>query len=98
MKPQHISSQHFFAETFDSQYSKLLGFQKRNDSSRSPLANRIEIESKIPILGDIPLLGYLFRSTNIQNSKNEVMFTITAKIVQGMRGERADVVIPISGT
>jgi type IV pilus assembly protein PilQ len=37
--------------------------------------------SKVPILGDIPLLGALFRSTNRQNSRNEVVVLVTPQIV-----------------
>lgn len=37
--------------------------------------------TKVPILGDIPLLGALFRSTNRQNSRNEVVVLVTPQIV-----------------
>jgi type IV pilus assembly protein PilQ len=37
--------------------------------------------SKIPILGDIPLLGALFRSTNRQNTRNEVIVLLTPQIL-----------------
>ena len=57
-----------------------------------------ENESKIPVLGDIPLLGYLFRSTFTQRTKSELLFTITAHILQGLRpSERGPEVVPLSG-
>lgn len=37
--------------------------------------------NKIPILGDLPILGALFRSRNFQERKTEVVFFITPQIV-----------------
>lgn len=37
--------------------------------------------TKVPLLGDIPLLGYLFRSTGKTNDKTELLVFITPKIV-----------------
>jgi type IV pilus assembly protein PilQ len=37
--------------------------------------------SKIPILGDIPLLGSLFRRTNRSNQRNEVIVLLTPQIM-----------------
>lgn len=37
--------------------------------------------SKIPILGDIPLLGALFRQTNRTNQRNEVIVLLTPQIM-----------------
>lgn len=37
--------------------------------------------SKVPILGDIPILGALFRSTNRQNQRQEVIALVTPKIL-----------------
>jgi len=42
---------------------------------------RFESENKVPLLGDIPLLGFLFRSTSRQRSENTVEFHITPRIV-----------------
>jgi len=36
---------------------------------------------KVPILGDIPLLGYLFRSKNTQKEKTELMVFVTPRIM-----------------
>jgi pilus assembly protein CpaC len=38
--------------------------------------------AKIPILGDIPILGLLFRSTRFQNNETELLFVVTAKLVK----------------
>jgi pilus assembly protein CpaC len=38
--------------------------------------------SKIPLLGDIPILGALFRSTRYQNNETELMVMVTPKIVR----------------
>lgn len=44
------------------------------DSDRSTV-------SKIPILGDIPLIGALFRKTNKQNTRQEVIVLLTPQIM-----------------
>ncbi|MFN2528903.1 MAG: type II and III secretion system protein family protein [Candidatus Baltobacteraceae bacterium] len=36
---------------------------------------------KIPLLGDLPILGQLFRSTRYQNSQSDVVFIMTPQIV-----------------
>jgi type IV pilus assembly protein PilQ len=38
--------------------------------------------SKVPILGDIPLLGSLFRSTEKDNERAEVIVLLTPEIVE----------------
>ncbi len=38
--------------------------------------------SKIPVLGDIPILGALFRSTRFSNKETELMVMVTPKIVR----------------
>lgn len=44
--------------------------------------NRVTRElSKIPGLGDIPILGKLFQSRNIQKTHNELMVLVTARLV-----------------
>lgn len=41
-----------------------------------------ESETKVPILGDIPILGFLFRSTSQTRSDTKVEFHITPRIVR----------------
>ncbi len=41
----------------------------------------VKNEWKIPFLGDIPLLGWFFRSKDYQESNNELVFFITPEIV-----------------
>jgi type IV pilus assembly protein PilQ len=49
---------------------------------------------KVPLLGDVPVLGYLFRSNGRTNDKTELLVFITPKIVADLalirRAERAD--------
>jgi pilus assembly protein CpaC len=40
--------------------------------------------SKIPVLGDIPILGNLFKSTSFQKNETELMFIVTAQLVRPM--------------
>lgn len=44
----------------------------------------IKTMSKIPLIGDIPILGALFRSTNSDIAEKELVFFITPKIVTPM--------------
>ena len=45
--------------------------------------------AKFPFLGDIPILGTLFRSTSFQNKESELVFVITPRVVRTMKpGER----------
>ena len=41
----------------------------------------ITVESKVPVLGSIPYLGRLFRSTNKQENRNEVIIVLTPYIL-----------------
>ena len=43
---------------------------------------RFESETKVPILGDIPVLGFLFRSTSQTRNDTTVEFYITPRIVR----------------
>jgi pilus assembly protein CpaC len=45
--------------------------------------------TKFPFLGDVPILGALFRSTHFINNESELMIIITPRIVRAMKpGER----------
>ncbi|HEV2707921.1 MAG TPA: type II and III secretion system protein family protein [Pyrinomonadaceae bacterium] len=44
--------------------------------------NEIRSLSKIPVLGDIPILGTLFSSKSFQKSETELMFIVTAQLVK----------------
>lgn len=37
---------------------------------------------KVPLLGDLPILGALFRSTRFQNNETELLFLVTVKLVK----------------
>jgi type IV pilus assembly protein PilQ len=41
-----------------------------------------EDQSKVPFLGDIPLVGYLFRSTRTVSNKSELLIFVTPKILK----------------
>ena len=40
-----------------------------------------EVTRKMPILGDIPVIGFFFRSTRVQKTKQELVILITPHIV-----------------
>ena len=49
--------------------------------------NRVtEIASKIPGLGDIPILGKFFQSRSLQKSRNELLVLVTPRIVKPLEG------------
>jgi pilus assembly protein CpaC len=53
------------------------------------LDNRVtEVYSKIPGIGDLPVLGYLFRSRSLQKSKTELMVMVTPKIVKPLNPDQ----------
>ncbi|HXG02384.1 MAG TPA: pilus assembly protein N-terminal domain-containing protein [Candidatus Binatia bacterium] len=37
---------------------------------------------KVPLLGDIPILGALFRSASFQNNETELLFLVTVKLIK----------------
>ncbi len=45
-----------------------------------------EIVSKVPLLGSIPILGALFRSTSYQKGKTELVILVTPKIIKPGEG------------
>jgi len=44
--------------------------------------NQTSTTVKVPLLGDIPILGWLFKSRSTDNSSDEVIFVITPHILQ----------------
>ena len=44
--------------------------------------NHTELRTKIPLLGDIPLLGYLFRSKSESEKKTSLLIFITPKVIR----------------
>ena len=42
----------------------------------------LQSKSKIPVLGDIPLLGYLFRSKGLQKNQTELLVIVTPILVE----------------
>jgi type IV pilus assembly protein PilQ len=41
---------------------------------------------KIPLLGDVPILGWLFKSNNIDTAKKELLVFITPRILKESLG------------
>ena len=48
--------------------------------------SNLTTETKLPILGDIPVLGYLFRSISESTQRTTLQFHITPRLIQGPRG------------
>jgi pilus assembly protein CpaC len=50
---------------------------------------------KIPLLGDLPIIGALFRSTRFQNNETELLFMVTVKLVSPAPAGSASVPDPL---
>lgn len=55
---------------------------------------KLTTERKVPLLGDIPLLGYFFTSKREQNYKSELLFLITPRIVETRPAEETKAQTP----
>ena len=44
-------------------------------------------ENKVPLLGDIPIMGNLFKNSTKSTAKRELMIMITPRIIEGSRAE-----------
>ncbi len=51
--------------------------------------NVTETIRRFPILGDIPILGALFRSSEFQNDKTELIFVVTPRLVKPLPADYA---------
>lgn len=49
--------------------------------------------SKIPLLGDIPIIGHLFTSKSFKEGKTELVFFITPEIVDATKNTQADLLL-----
>ncbi|HEY6120279.1 MAG TPA: type II and III secretion system protein family protein [Pyrinomonadaceae bacterium] len=79
---------HTGVELRDGQSFALAGLMDNNETRSM---------SKIPVLGDIPFLGNLFRSTSFQKQETELMFIITAQLVQPVNRDDLPVMHGIDG-
>ncbi len=46
-------------------------------------------ESKIPLLGDIPLLGWLFKNSTVRKVKKNLVVFLTPKIIRNIHGHKS---------
>ena len=46
---------------------------------------KLKTDTKVPLLGDIPLLGYLFKRTQSSDAKTELLMFLTPTIVKNPR-------------
>ena len=58
--------------------------------------NQDQTINKFPFLGDLPVLGPLFRSTNFQNDQSELVIVITPYIVKPGASPQA-IAVPMDG-
>lgn len=67
-------------QLMDGQSLAIAGLIKNNVS---------ETFKRVPILGEVPILGALFRSSEFQNDRSELMFLITPRLVKPLDGQAA---------
>ena len=53
--------------------------------------------SKIPVIGDIPILGNLFKSSSFQKQETELMFIITADLVKPVNSDELPTLKGVDG-
>jgi len=53
--------------------------------------NVTETVKRFPLLGELPYIGALFRSSEFQSDKTELMFLVTPRLVKAISG---DIVLP----
>ncbi len=49
--------------------------------------NETQSFSKVPLIGDIPVIGNLFKSKSFQKQETELMFIVTAQLVKPVNGD-----------
>lgn len=69
----------------DGQSFAIAGLIKNNVSSTI---------KKFPLLGELPILGTLFRSTEFQSDRTELLFIVTPRLVKPVNG---DIALPTDG-
>jgi pilus assembly protein CpaC len=53
--------------------------------------------SKIPVLGDVPILGNLFKSKSFQRNESEMVFIVTAKITRPLNPDAVPLMRGVDG-
>ena len=56
--------------------------------------SKIEVEEKVPVLGDIPLLGIFFSNTHQADSRNNLIFFLKPKVIVRGFSESGEVILP----
>jgi pilus assembly protein CpaC len=59
--------------------------------------NETKSMSKIPLIGDIPILGNLFKSSSFQKQETELMFIITADLVKPVNSDELPTLKGVDG-
>lgn len=59
--------------------------------------NEMQSFSKVPLVGDIPIIGHLFRSKQFQKNETELMFIVTAQMVKPLNRDDVPTMRGIDG-
>ncbi|HHC74218.1 MAG TPA: hypothetical protein ENK78_04005, partial [Thiothrix sp.] len=43
--------------------------------------NNLDSVNKVPVLGDLPVVGAMFRKTQVEENKRELLIFVTPKII-----------------
>lgn len=95
MTPSQIPNQYDLAATLLSRRDLDLKNVRIKDGETLVIGGMInesetKVVTKIPILGDLPLIGPLFRSSSTKKAKSELVIMITPKILNDDEGVIAD--------
>jgi type II secretory pathway component GspD/PulD (secretin) len=47
------------------------------------VSSRSRSATYVPLIGSIPILGRLFKQSNLQDSDNELLFFVSPKVLEG---------------
>jgi type II secretory pathway component GspD/PulD (secretin) len=56
----------------------------------------ISVDEKVPLLGDIPILGYLFKSIHSQEARSNLLFFLRPKIINPSSSKDTEIILPPS--
>ena len=56
----------------------------------------IAVNEKVPLLGDIPILGYLFKSTHSLEARSNLLFFLRPKIINPTSSKATEIILPPS--
>ena len=54
----------------------------------------LAVEEKIPLLGDVPILGSLFKNIHSQEARSNLLFFLRPKIINPISSKDTEIILP----